>query len=244
MPQVIMKLLPYILPAVAVGIAGGVIAAFWRPKGAVRSGIQHFAAGLVIAAIAAEVLPEIEQYHQVPQALIGFAVGGCAMVAMRWGVHKFAQREQSKQSAPIGLAVAAALDTGIDGSIIGAAFASGQHLGLVLVLALGVELFFLMLSVGTAFHDSSTSRWQKITVTSGIALMLALGAFGSSLFLADASQAVLTVVLSFGSAALIYLVAEELLVEAHQAAENLLSTALLFGGFWAFFAFDLFTSGG
>ena len=50
---------------------------------------------------------------------------------------------------------------------------------------------------------------------------------------------ILIVVLSFGAAALIYLVAEELLVESIQAEENLFSTAMLFAGFLALFTFDL-----
>ena len=51
------------------------------------------------------------------------------------------------------------------------------------------------------------------------------------------------IVLSFGAAALIYLIAEELLVEAIQAEENLFSTAMLFAGFFAIFTFDLFAQG-
>lgn len=42
-----------------------------------------------------------------------------------------------------------------------------------------------------------------VAVTGGIALLLLIGAFGASFFLADASEATLAIVLSFGAAALI-----------------------------------------
>ena len=61
--------------------------------------------------------------------------------------------------------------------------------------------------------------------------MLLMGALGSSFFLANASEATLAVVLSFGAAALIYLIAEELLVETIQAEESIFSTITLFTGF-------------
>ena len=53
------------------------------------------------------------------------------------------------------------------------------------------------------------------------------------------SEATLAIVLAFGAAALIYLVAEELLVEAIEAEESLVSTAMLFAGFLAVIAIRL-----
>ena len=76
-------------------------------------------------------------------------------------------------------------------------------------------------------------------MTSGIAVLLILGFLGEQVLLKDASEATVAAVLSFGAAALIYLVAEELLVESIQAEENLFSTAMLFAGFLALFTFDL-----
>jgi ZIP family zinc transporter len=50
----------------------------------------------------------------------------------------------------------------------------------------------------------------------------------------------LAVVLAFGAAALIYLIAEELLVESIQAEASLFSTAMLFSGFLVLLALKLF----
>jgi ZIP family zinc transporter len=73
--------------------------------------------------------------------------------------------------------------------------------------------------------------------------MLLLGAFGSNLFLADASKATLAIVLAFGAAALIYLIAEELLVETIQAEESIFSTLMLFAGFLVLMVLKLIEPG-
>jgi ZIP family zinc transporter len=76
-------------------------------------------------------------------------------------------------------------------------------------------------------------------VTSGIAFLLILGFLAERFLLKDASEATIAVVLSFGAAALIYLVAEELLVETIQAEESLFSTTMLFAGFLGVLTLDL-----
>jgi zinc transporter, ZIP family len=55
------------------------------------------------------------------------------------------------------------------------------------------------------------------------------------------SQPTLAIVLSFGAAALIYLIAEELLVEAIEAEESLFVTVMLFAGFLILLALKLLT---
>lgn len=101
------------------------------------------------------------------------------------------------------------------------------------------ELFFLTLSVGSEIRRDKSKTWQGILITSGISVLLLVGAFLASLILKDASEATIAVGLAFGSAALIYLIAEELLVEAIQAEESLLSTAILFAGFLVLLALKL-----
>ncbi len=61
MPDQFSTSLPYILLASGAGILGSVIALFWNPNVQIRSAVQHFAAGAVLAAVAASVIPEVEQ---------------------------------------------------------------------------------------------------------------------------------------------------------------------------------------
>jgi zinc transporter, ZIP family len=234
----------YIMIATGAGVLGGVVACFWVPKLNARSAIQHFAAGVVIAAVASELIPEVERLGTAVGILSGFAAGGLTMIGIKWLVLRFERLEESRHELPVGLAVAAAVDTLLDGAIISAGFFTQRQLGPLLAIALAVELFFLTLSVGSEFHKSRSQRWRGLATTTGIALLLLVGALGAHVLMKGASEGTVAVVLAFGAAALIYLVAEELLVEAIEAEESLFSTAMLFLGFLVLLALKLFDQSG
>jgi zinc transporter, ZIP family len=219
-------ILPYIIIATGAGISGGILAYLWQPGIKARSAIQHFAAGVVLAAVASDLIPEVERIGFPIGILSGFAAGGLVMIGLKWLILRFERRR-----LPVGLAAAAAVDTLIDGAIISAGFSTGQRLGRLLAIALAVELLFLTLSVGSEFHKEKAKRWRGLAVTTSISLLLLVGAVGASFLLKGVSEGTLAIFLSFGAAALIYLIAEELLVEAIEAEESLFSTAMLFAGF-------------
>ena len=233
MPDQFSESLPYILLASGAGILGSVIALFWNPSVKIRSAIQHLAAGAVLAAVAANVIPEVERMGTLPGIVAGFVAGGMLMIGLKWLVVRFERQGGQKKKVPAGLAAAAAVDTLIDGALISAGFSANAQLGFLLAIALALELLFLTLSVGVEFREGKFKWWQSLVVTGGIALLLLVGAFTAGFLLADASEATLAMVLSFGAAALIYLIAEELLVENVQAEESLFSTVTLFSGFLA-----------
>jgi zinc transporter, ZIP family len=228
----------YIAGAVAAGIGGGVLATLWTPSRWVTSYIQHFAAGVVVAAVALKVAPDMEHTGAPPLLVMGgFALGGLIMIGVKWATMRIEEREQRTRGKPWGLTAAAAIDTLIDGAIIGTGFALGRGVGVILSLALGLELLFLTLSVGASFAQHKAARGTTIAVTSGISLLLLVGSLGGAAALRGASTTTLAVMLSFGAAALLYLVTEELLVETRLPEETLSSTAMFFLGFLAIFAF-------
>lgn len=239
MPSEFQSILPFVLMAAVAGIFGGVLAFFWAPGIKSRSALQHFAAGVVIGAVASDLVPEVEKIGAPVGILAGFAAGGLAMTGLKWLVLKFEKREKERHQLPVGLAAAAAVDTLIDGAMISAGFSTGRQLGGLLAVALAVELFFLNLSVGTEFHKRKSKHLQGLAVTSGIAFFLLVGSVAGFFLLRGLSQATVAIFLAFGAAALIYLVAEELLVESIQAEESLFSTAMLFAGFLVVLAFKL-----
>lgn len=243
MPQELKLILPYILVASGVGVLGGLIASVWAPGLKARSAIQHFAAGVVIAAVASELIPEVEKTGTATGILLGFAAGGLTMIVLKWLVLKFEKREKDRRRFPVGLTAAAAVDTLIDGAIISAGFSSGQQLGGLLTVALSLELFFLTLSVGSEFHKHKSKRLAGIAATTGIALLLLVGASSAFFLLRGVPEATVAIVLAFGAAALIYLIAEELLVESIEAEESLYSTAMLFAGFLVLLATKLLSPG-
>lgn len=215
------------------------ISLFWSPSANIRSAVQHFAAGAVLAAIASNVVPEVERMGTFAGIIGGFIAGGLLMIALKWIVVRLEHGKKRGGKIPIGLAAAAAVDTVLDGAITSAGFSTNQQLGSLLAIALALELLFLTLSVGVEFREGNYKRWQTFAVTGGIASLFFVGALVAGFLLADASEALLAIVLSFGAAALIYLIAEELLVETIEAEKSLFPTATLFAGFVVLLALKL-----
>ncbi len=134
------------------------------------------------------------------------------------------------------------VDVLVDGLLIGIGFSVNAQTGLLLTIALGIEVLFLGLSTAASMNQAGWSRGALIGTICGLALLLpAGGTLGASL-LGGLRGAGLEVALSFGAAALLYLVTEELLVEAHEVPETTLSTAMFFLGFLIFLIIDMVSS--
>jgi len=223
------------IPAV-VAVCGGALAAVWKPSHSVRSLIQHFAAGVILAALAVELLPDIGKEHATKAVVLGaFAAGSLFMYALKLWTERLEGHGGAAQGAAVGLLVATFVDVATDGFIIGAGFAAGGETGTVLALGLSVELLFL----GLAVTSDRIAGWRIVGVTAALGLTVLGFAVLGSVLLAGASPAVLAGTLSFSAAALLYLVTEELLMEAHEVEEKPISTLVLFGGFLTFWAIQL-----
>ncbi len=74
-------LLYTLIPLLASTLAGA-IAAYKPPRARAISAVQHVAAGVIFAAAAIELLPELLKHSPAP-TLIGFALGIAAMFALR-----------------------------------------------------------------------------------------------------------------------------------------------------------------
>ena len=231
MTQVMRDILLFALaPSIAV-IAGGAVAAYRPPGVAVRSAIQHFAAGVLFCALATELLPDVV-HRRLPVVTIGgFTLGVAVMLGMKWLAERGEQKGVEQARQPTSLLLALAVDITLDGLLIGVGFAAGAKQGMLLTIAITLEVLFLGISGAVALGGAGASRTRIIATTSGLAVLLLAGASAGGLFLTGASGAVLDAVLSFGLAALLYLVTEELLVEAHEAPETPLLTAMFFFGF-------------
>lgn len=225
----ILKVLLYTLIPVAIAVSGSSIAAFRPPGAKLKSFVQHFAAGVVFAAAAVELLPD-EIHAQSPVGLIiGSTLGIVVMLTIKW--------LSEKARGSISLIATVGVDVLIDGLVLGLGFAVGVKQGLLLTFALSMELLFLGLSVSATLSQDKMSPKKIITTTTGLALLLPLGATLGTL-LGGLSETILAVLFAFGLVALLYLVTEELLVEAHEVKDNPLITAIFFVGFFLLILVD------
>ncbi len=225
------------IPAV-VALAGGILAALWRPSRRARSLIQHFAAGVVLSALAVELLPEIRHEHAPAWAVAGaFAVGSLFMYALKLFTERL-ERGAHAHGGGVdrGLLAATFIDLAVDGFIIGAGFAAGGETGPVLAIGLSVEMLFL----GLALTSDKPGGLRIVALSGALGAVVLAAAAAGKLLLAGAQVTTIAASLSFSAAALLYLVTEELLVEAHKEPETPISTLVLFGGFLAFWLVQLF----
>lgn len=230
MPDALQSVLTYIAIPVVVIIAGGSAAVFYSASPRVRSSLQHFAAGLVFAAVSTGLLPEIVRGHNLLGVITGFLLGIVVMVGMKWVTRASASRNQSSLKS---LVFSAGMDYVVDGVLIGIGFVLGAKAGGLLIFALSVEGLFLALAVTSALSRKDIRCWKIIALAIVFGLLLALGAIAGAAMFGGLSGFVHTAVLAFGSAALIYLVIEELLVEAHDqhAPEDPITVGVFFAGF-------------
>ena len=232
-----------LIPAGAT-VAGGGLAA-WRPPGPkTTSAIQHAAAGVVFAAVALEIIPDVRS-HSTWATIIGFSSGIVAMLGLRslsgrlgaeaaeGGLGR-ALASNAALLASAGLLLTVALDMLVDGLVLGAGFAAGARQGVLLTVALTLELLFLGLSTAGALANAGATARVVTTVTASMALLAVIGATVGAAILGGVSATTLAGVLAFGAVALMYLVTEELLVEAHEVEETSWAVALFFVGFLVF----------
>lgn len=186
-------------------IIGALIAITYVPTPRAISAFQHLAAGVVFAAAAGELLPEIQAHADSFATLIG----GIAGILMTFALKTLDEYHGSASS----FIAAVGFDTLVDGFIIGLGFVAGTNQGLLLTLALSVEVLFLGLAL-----TSSLSRFYSntgiIIISIIIGMTLPIGA-GLGFLASGLSPPIIVGLYTFGLIALLYLVTEELLVEAH-----------------------------
>jgi zinc transporter, ZIP family len=210
-----------LIPAAA-AVFGAVVAAKLRPGPVLVSAIQHFAAGVVFAAAASEILPDLKHAGSAWATLAGGTVGVLVMLGVR--------TLERRVKGPVGLMSITGIDILVDGLVLGIAFAAGAKAGILLTVALTIEVLFLGLTVANELGESGASKPKVIVSTAGLVLLLPLGA----LLGGPVSSMPLSIqgaFLAFGLIALLYLVTEELLTEAHEIKDRPWVTAMFFAGF-------------
>ncbi|MGI4742676.1 MAG: ZIP family metal transporter [Janthinobacterium lividum] len=233
-----------LLPAIVM-IAGAGLAVWRAPGPQLRSAILHFAAGVIFSVVAVELLPDIVQHHAPYEVALGFGLGVAAMLGLRTLTQRLEKQAAAAPASavapattaaplPWGLLVAIGIDILIDGLLLGIGFAAGAKEGTLLAIALTIELLSLGLATAVELRDGGHSKGRSVAIVAGTSLLLLLGAGIGTTVLRGATGNVLEIVLSFGLAALLFLVTEELLTEAHEEAETPLLTLAFFVGFLLF----------
>lgn len=228
-----------LIPVLTMLIGGG-IAIVKQPSGNVRSFILHFAAGVVFSVVAVEILPDVVKIHKPIQIIIGFVLGFLLMILVKKWTSGSEENENLNSKVPWGLLIAIGVDIFIDGLLLGIAFHAGSTEGILLAIALSLELLSLGIATATELGNRKLSNLNKILWIAILASVFFISAALGATLLNNLSHNAMEIVLSFGLAALLFLVTEELLKEAHEEKETVWHTAAFFGGFLLFMILGMY----
>ncbi len=211
------------IPVLAV-LIGAIATALRRPGPRLTSAIQHLAAGVVFAAAATEILPDVMHAGSPVATLVGGTLGMVVMLGLK--------SAEERWHGPLAMIGAMGTDLLIDGLVLGLAFSAGAKAGLLLTVALTLEVLFLGVTVSEELGQTIKSKARVVMLTVALALLMPLGTL-LAIPVAGLPPLWTTGFLSFGLIALLYLVTEELLVEAHAKPDSPLISAMFFVGFLA-----------
>lgn len=219
---------PYAFLPVIVALAGALWTSLYAPGEKLIGAVQHFAAGVVFFAAAGEILPNVLHEDGPWPIALGATVGIAAMLYSRHVTEILRGR--------VSFIAAAAVDALTDGLILGLGFNAGRRQGLLLAVALAVEFLFLGLSIAGALRRS-TSRVTVVGMTAAVALTVPIGVLIAQP-ISRLSSFWQLAAFTFGLVALLYLVTEELLTEAHRRPETAWGTAMFYVGFFTLALID------
>lgn len=258
MTPILRVTLLYSLIPVCFTVLGAIISMCWPAMRRLRSHVLHLAAGVVFAVVAVELLPEIQRRALVGDVVLGFALGigtmlsvdrvldrvrgkkeratneAEGMLGVPHLVHSPSDLPRATLGVGLSLLVAIGIDFLLDGLLLGVGFAAGARIGILLALAEAAEQLSVGLAVAGEMMSAGLSRTRVITIVSALGSLVLVSAVLGATVLSRLSGGLMEVVLSFGVAALLYLVTEELLREAHEERETTTGTIMFFTGFLVF----------
>jgi len=208
--------------ALLAGVAGG---AWLGPGPRVRSACQHLAGGIIFVAVATELVPVMVEASVWAAVLAGFAAG----LGLMLGLRALGGGDTESRGLGAGMLAGIGVDLLIDGLLIALALGGGAAGGMVLAGGMSFETLFLGLALAAG---AQRMRRRLVIAAVALAAVLVAGGVGGLLLLAVLNDAWQAGLMAFGAVALLYLVTEELLVEAHgDNADTIAGTAMFFAGF-------------
>lgn len=222
-------------------VVGAAIAWWVRVPRLVTAGVMAFGAGVLISALAFDLVDEAETEGGLGATLLGLVVGAAAYVganvllARRGARHRKRSGDQQpseEQQAGSGTAIAvgALLDGVPESAVLGLSLTGGQGVSLAVLAAIAISNLPEGLSSTAGMRRSGRSAgfvfgvWGSIAVASGAAGLVGYAAF------AGASPAVVAVVTALAAGAILAMVADTMIPEAFERT-GLYNGALCVAGF-------------
>jgi zinc transporter, ZIP family len=223
-----------LLPALG-NFAGGVLAELIPTTRRMLSGALHAAAGVVAAVVATELMPAALGGGAPPWAIVlGLCLGGVFYAALAWAIDRVQAGAEDTASAWM-VYVAVAVDLFSDGLMIGVG--SVVSFGLALILAVGQLTADIPEGFATIanFKHKGEPRRRRLVLSASFLIPCLAGASAGYWLLRGRSETLQLAALAFTAGILLIAAVEDMLREAHEAAEDTrLSAGFFIGGFALF----------
>ena len=231
-------------------LLGACIGYFVRLPARLIAAIMAFGAGVLLSAIAFELMDEaFEEAGMLPTA-IGFVAGaviytGANRLLARWGAHKRKSSTEQPSEADTGgsgaaIAVGALLDGIPESIVIGLSILSGSGVSVAMVVAVFISNVPEGLSSAAGMRKAGRSMahvmvlWASLAVICGIASLAGYAVFGDfSLFVIASTTAV-------AAGAMLAMIADTMIPEAYEVRHDITGLYVV-AGFLASFALTKLT---
>ena len=207
-----------ILPAISMAF-GGLLGSRIRPGKRFRAVVAQLVGGLVLGIAAAALMPAASNSGHPVALAIGFCLGFSLLLVINAVLEEPHDSPEHGRPRPMLLLMLPFLvDSLIDGLVVGISSEASEQQW-VIPVAVALEMGLAALGLGTLL-GRGTGRWRSAMSGALMAVTYLIGLSTSLLITNGLQGPALTGTLAFGTAALIYLVVEEVMKEAHARGED------------------------
>jgi ZIP family zinc transporter len=229
------------LPALANFLGGGLAEAF-RVSARGLSLSLHLAAGIVLAVVGLELIPEALRATPPWVPLLAFVAGGGVFIGLERGIGSLQARSGADEdkAGAFGIFGGVSMDLFSDGVMIGTGTVIDPALGLLLALGqMPADVPEGFAAVAT-LRKSGVPRARRLLLSAGFAIPILFGAALGFLALRQAPELITLSVLALTGGALSAVVVEEMVSEAHEGETSSLGPVFLTAGFALFAAISVY----
>lgn len=223
------------LPA-AGNFLGGLASEIFEVSGRGLSLALHLAAGIVLAVVGLELMPETLTATVPWVPIAAFALGGIAFIGIERALGAIQARTRAREqtSGPLAIFTGVSLDLFSDGVMIGTGTVINPALGLLLAVGqVPADVPEGFAAVAT-LRRAGISRRARVMMSLSFAIPVLLGAAIGYFALRSAPELVTLSVLALTGGVLTSVVVEEIMSEAHEGDTSRLGPVFLTGGFATF----------
>ncbi|WP_157017477.1 ZIP family metal transporter [Mesorhizobium xinjiangense] len=226
-----MELVPSLLWGLLAGsslLIGAAFGWFAGPGARVTAGVMAFGSGVLVSAIAFELMDEALRIGGIGPAAIGFALGAIAFTAgalalARRGAH--GRKRSSKAAAPATTAaLAIALGSVFDGipesMVIGLSLLEGNGVSLPIVAAVFLSNVPEGMSSAVGLKKAGLSKTYVFGLWTGIALLCGIGSLAGFILFDGAAPEYVAIAQGVAAGAMLAMIADTMIPEAFDEAHD------------------------